>query len=301
MQSSMAMEELSSSTSQTFSSNSFFTPLLISIMGIGATALAILMYHLLVVRYCMRTHTARMASLQAFAGAGAGVPAGVDEKTLLNIPVITYVKTDDSNSDQCECAVCLGDIENRDRVRLLPNCKHVFHVSCIDEWFAGHASCPVCRVSVVAPDDEVRNCPICRSSVGGASADDRSVGSATAEPECDDQTDAAIEVSEPDGDGSADGSMRIHPRMVLRHCNSLVLPREAKGRLSGMELKRSLSMGQSSCVTIDIHVDNNVGRDCSYYFSFRDESIRQFQRVSSKVRQSISRMCVEQGNGILPY
>ncbi|KVH99941.1 RING-H2 finger protein ATL52-like [Cynara cardunculus var. scolymus] len=293
----MAMEEISSSTSQTLSTNSFFTPLLISIMGIGATALAILMYHLLVVRYCMRTHAARMASLQAFAG--AGVPTGVDEKTLLNIPIITYIKTD-SNSDQCECAVCLGDVENRDQVRLLPNCKHVFHVSCIDEWFVAHTSCPVCRVSVVAPDDEVRNCPICRSSVG-ASSDDRSVGSGP-EQECDDQTDATIEVS--DGDRNADGSVdesASGPRMVLRHCNSLVLPRETKGRLSGMELKRSLSMGESSCVTIDIHVDNNVGRDCSYYFSFRDEPVKRFQRVSSKVKQSISRMCVEQGSGILPY
>ncbi|KAI3677168.1 hypothetical protein L1987_86789 [Smallanthus sonchifolius] len=257
---------LSSSNSQTLSTNSFFTPLLISIMGIGATALAILFYHLLLVRYCIRRHAARMAALRTFSG--EEIPSGVDEKTLLTIPITTYKKMGtDSAWDHCECAVCLGDLENGDMVRLLPNCKHLFHVKCIDEWFVGHTSCPVCRVPVVAPDDA-----ICSSLV----LDDRAGGS-----------------MEVDNSGA---------RMLLRHCHSLVLPGEKKGRFTGMELKRSLSMGQSSCVIIDMNFDN-VGKDWTYYSSFKDESVRQFQRVSSKVKQSICRMCVgqEQGSDILPY
>lgn len=280
----------SSSNTQTISSTSFFTPLLISIMGIGATALAILFYHLLLVRYCIRRHAARMAALRTFAS-GEEISAGVDEKTLLTIPIITYKKPDsDLMTNQSECAVCLGDLDDGDSVRVLPNCKHLFHVKCVDEWFVGHTSCPVCRVPVVAPskpdnlgvaatDNEIiRSCPVCRS-VPTMGEDVTLVGS-------DNQTD-----------GLTSG-----PEMMLRHCHSLVLPGERKERFTGMELKRSLSMGQSGCVIVDMNIDN-VDKDCLYYLAFKNESARHFQRVSLKVKQSISRMCVGQGqgSGVLPY
>ena len=29
--------------------------------------------------------------------------------------------------------------------RLLPNCKHVFHVDYVDTWFISNSTCPVCR------------------------------------------------------------------------------------------------------------------------------------------------------------
>ncbi|KAL8214496.1 hypothetical protein R6Q57_003945 [Mikania cordata] len=249
-----------SSQSQTLSTtNSFFTPLIISMLGIGVTALAIMLYHLLLVRYCIRRHAARMAALRTLAG--EETLAGVDDKTLQTIPIITYNKpllTD----DQTECAVCLGDVENGDRVRLLPNCNHLFHVKCIDEWFVGHASCPVCRVPVFAP--------VC-ISVGPTGHDDVALMG------CDDR------------------SVNDGPRMLmLRHCHSLVLPRENKGRFNGIELKRSLSMGQNDCVIVDINIDN----DCRCYRSVKDESVTQFQSVSLKVKQSISQVCVGQGQGM---
>ncbi|GJZ69438.1 RING-H2 finger protein ATL52-like protein [Tanacetum coccineum] len=279
--SSSSSSSLSSTTSsETFSTNSFFTPLLISIMGIGTVALAILIYHLLLVKYCMRRHAARMAALRNYAN--EEVPVGVDEKTLKIIPIIAY-KGNEDNQCENECAVCLGDLEDGDMVRLLPICKHLFHVKCIDEWFVGHTSCPVCRVPVVGPDDEIRGCPVCRPA--GHTSDD-CISS---------NSNERIEVDNAD-------EFTSRRRIMLRHCHSLVLPGEKKGRFTGMELKRSLSMGQSTCVTIDINIEN-MDNDCTYYSSFRDQSIRQIQRVSSKVRESISRMCVGQGqeSAILPY
>ncbi|KAL5200380.1 hypothetical protein ABZP36_021583 [Zizania latifolia] len=45
-----------------------------------------------------------------------------------------------------ECAVCLGALRDREMVRLLPACMHVYHAECIDRWLlAAHRTCPLCR------------------------------------------------------------------------------------------------------------------------------------------------------------
>ncbi|CAN6302275.1 unnamed protein product [Urochloa humidicola] len=50
-----------------------------------------------------------------------------------------------------ECAVCLSEFVERERVRLLPNCSHAFHIDCIDTWLQGSARCPFCRSDVTLP------------------------------------------------------------------------------------------------------------------------------------------------------
>ncbi|KAL0909774.1 hypothetical protein M5K25_020671 [Dendrobium thyrsiflorum] len=44
-----------------------------------------------------------------------------------------------------ECAICLAEIEPGDRIRLLPVCRHGFHVRCIDQWLLTRPTCPRCR------------------------------------------------------------------------------------------------------------------------------------------------------------
>ncbi|CAK8537642.1 unnamed protein product [Lathyrus sativus] len=51
-----------------------------------------------------------------------------------------------------ECAVCLTGFEDHDILRLLPKCKHAFHMECVDTWLNQHSSCPLCRYKV-DPDD----------------------------------------------------------------------------------------------------------------------------------------------------
>ncbi|XP_047324043.1 RING-H2 finger protein ATL79-like [Impatiens glandulifera] len=49
-----------------------------------------------------------------------------------------------------ECAICLSEFEEGDRVRVLDGCKHGFHVHCIKEWLsATHSSCPICRANSI--------------------------------------------------------------------------------------------------------------------------------------------------------
>ncbi|KAH7098516.1 hypothetical protein BKA62DRAFT_713033 [Auriculariales sp. MPI-PUGE-AT-0066] len=53
-------------------------------------------------------------------------------------------------ASQTQCAICLGDFERGDRVRILP-CRHVFHLDEVDAWLIGRKKvCPICKSDVTA-------------------------------------------------------------------------------------------------------------------------------------------------------
>ncbi|XP_071727220.1 NEP1-interacting protein 2-like [Rutidosis leptorrhynchoides] len=58
-----------------------------------------------------------------------------------------YSKKNERNETN-SCAICLHDFKNREEGRLLPNCRHVYHVACIDKWLIRNGSCPICRRDV---------------------------------------------------------------------------------------------------------------------------------------------------------
>ncbi|KAL8127305.1 hypothetical protein AgCh_014281 [Apium graveolens] len=49
---------------------------------------------------------------------------------------------------ETSCAICLQDVKNGDLARTLPDCRHCFHLHCIDEWLTRQGSCPICRKDV---------------------------------------------------------------------------------------------------------------------------------------------------------
>ncbi|CAA7057382.1 unnamed protein product [Microthlaspi erraticum] len=81
---------------------------------------------------------------------GAVTSRGLDQSVIKSLPVFTFSAA--TAESAIECAVCLSEFEESESGRVLPNCKHTFHVDCIDMWFHSHSSCPLCR-SLVEPID----------------------------------------------------------------------------------------------------------------------------------------------------
>ncbi|CAA7018514.1 unnamed protein product [Microthlaspi erraticum] len=77
---------------------------------------------------------------------------GLDSSLLQSIPVVVFKSTD--FKDGIECSVCLSDLVDGDKARVLPRCNHGFHVDCIDMWFQSHSTCPLCRNTVGSVEEE---------------------------------------------------------------------------------------------------------------------------------------------------
>ncbi|KAG6479925.1 hypothetical protein ZIOFF_063401 [Zingiber officinale] len=53
-------------------------------------------------------------------------------------------------------AMCLVDYQEKDVLRILPFCRHTFHVVCVDIWLKQHSTCPACRISLRDSPDRKR-------------------------------------------------------------------------------------------------------------------------------------------------
>ncbi|KAJ1255520.1 hypothetical protein BS78_K198900 [Paspalum vaginatum] len=80
------------------------------------------------------------------AAGACGQDAGLDATALRALPVFAW----ESKEGEELCAVCLGEMEDGELGRLLPACRHVFHVACIDAWLGVSSTCPVCRTAAAA-------------------------------------------------------------------------------------------------------------------------------------------------------
>ncbi|EFH46452.1 hypothetical protein ARALYDRAFT_329916 [Arabidopsis lyrata subsp. lyrata] len=74
---------------------------------------------------------------------------GLNPSVIKSLPIFTFSAAT-AQKNAIECAVCLSAFVDNESGRVLPNCKHTFHVHCIDMWFHSHSSCPLCR-SLIEP------------------------------------------------------------------------------------------------------------------------------------------------------
>lgn len=76
---------------------------------------------------------------------------GLDPEAISMLPKFVYQPqkscghANGSNGSALECAICISELVEGEIVRVLPICKHFFHVECIDTWLGTHSSCPMCR------------------------------------------------------------------------------------------------------------------------------------------------------------
>ena len=79
---------------------------------------------------------------------------GLDRAVIESFPTFEAknLRTVKVTATTLECAVCLGEFEDHETLRLLPKCSHAFHPDCIDAWLASHVTCPVCRAKLTNSD-----------------------------------------------------------------------------------------------------------------------------------------------------
>ncbi|CAN1262448.1 RING-H2 finger protein ATL43 [Linum perenne] len=147
-------------------------PSLAVIIGISTTAFSITFLLLLYAKHCKRPPERRNSAYNnPNPDAAAGLlrkNSGVDRSVVESLPLFRFSSLR-GKKDGLECAVCLNRFENPEVLRLLPKCRHAFHVDCVDTWLDAHSTCPLCRhrvhpedVLIVIEDnedDEERSAP----------------------------------------------------------------------------------------------------------------------------------------------
>ncbi|XP_042510824.1 RING-H2 finger protein ATL11-like [Macadamia integrifolia] len=76
--------------------------------------------------------------------------SGLEPSTIQSLPLFAY----DGNAkskEPLDCPICLSEFEEKETVKVIPFCRHVFHPHCIDMWLSAHVSCPLCRSTQLLP------------------------------------------------------------------------------------------------------------------------------------------------------
>ncbi|KAJ7970650.1 RING-H2 finger protein [Quillaja saponaria] len=117
-----------------------------------AFVLAIIFVILTIVFACTRVHRAGLIRRQTTPhvvqdSVRTGEQTGLDENILHGFPKLLYseVRKETGSSFSSCCSICLADYNETDMLRLLPDCGHIYHLSCVDSWLKLHSSCPICR------------------------------------------------------------------------------------------------------------------------------------------------------------
>ncbi|XP_042509662.1 E3 ubiquitin-protein ligase ATL41-like [Macadamia integrifolia] len=122
--------------------------LLTAVSSLFVVIVLVLLLHIYV-RYLLRRQRRRRTIIRLSVGTTSTEPPkrGLEPAAIAALPVFVYKGTGDQleATNKTECTVCLSSIEDGEMARLLPNCKHMFHVECIDMWFSSHSTCPICR------------------------------------------------------------------------------------------------------------------------------------------------------------
>ncbi|KAK6280618.1 hypothetical protein POUND7_020885 [Theobroma cacao] len=82
--------------------------------------------------------------------------SGLDQAFIDALPVFQYREIV-GLKEPFDCAVCLCEFSEKDKLRLLPMCSHAFHINCIDTWLLSNSTCPLCRGTLFTPGFSMEN------------------------------------------------------------------------------------------------------------------------------------------------
>ena len=77
--------------------------------------------------------------------------AAADKQLQVAPPTLVFSSGMKLAGAEAECAICLSEFVEGEGIRVMGQCKHGFHVQCIEKWLSSHSSCPTCRGSCFPP------------------------------------------------------------------------------------------------------------------------------------------------------
>lgn len=132
-----------------------FRPRVAIVVGIFTMIFSLTFILLMYAKFCHPSSSPPPAS--ALVGGGetggnngaAAAAVGVPKQVIESLPFFRFATLRGARQGM-ECSVCLARFDDADLLRLLPRCRHAFHLDCVDRWLESSASCPLCRTSVDA-------------------------------------------------------------------------------------------------------------------------------------------------------
>ncbi|KAJ8564472.1 hypothetical protein K7X08_000932 [Anisodus acutangulus] len=134
---------------------SSFEPSLAVVIGVLSIMFSLTFLLLLYAKFCHRTsssvHNSTNLHIQDGLFRSVSRSSGIDKTVVESLPFFRFSLLRGSKQG-LECSVCLSKFEDIEILRLLPMCKHAFHINCIDQWLEKHSTCPLCRHKVSSED-----------------------------------------------------------------------------------------------------------------------------------------------------
>ena len=72
---------------------------------------------------------------------------GIDQQTIDSYPTVVIGENNGKmlELDEKICPICLCEYDEKDILKILPECLHRFHRDCLVQWLNFNDTCPVCR------------------------------------------------------------------------------------------------------------------------------------------------------------